>query len=162
MKLGLNGCKVSEDVGVVELKVIKNSNLRSVVQELRALIEKGGVVFVGLKNKGGARPRKPRRDPKVFRHAPHQKPGRTPAGIKQVGNKGGGCRLAVGASHCNDGLAAQQMLGEKCGARGHGKALIENGFNKWQASTGHIAHNKKVGLQAKLVGLKAFNKVDAC
>ena len=54
MELGLNGRKVSKDIGMVEFKVIDHQSLRAIVHKLRALVEKRTVVFIGLDNEKGA------------------------------------------------------------------------------------------------------------
>ncbi|MNC91112.1 hypothetical protein D3C83_73080 [compost metagenome] len=48
MELALDGREVVEDVGVVELQVVQDRGARAVVDELAALVEEGGVVFVGF------------------------------------------------------------------------------------------------------------------
>ena len=46
--------EVAEDVGVVELAVINGEDMRQVLNELTAFIEKGRVVFVALDDKRAA------------------------------------------------------------------------------------------------------------
>ena len=48
MELALHVAEIVEDVGVVELEVVQDQDVRAVVHELRALVEKRGVVLVGL------------------------------------------------------------------------------------------------------------------
>ena len=48
VELPLDRRQVVEDVGVVELQVVQDRRARPVVDELAALVEEGGVVFVGL------------------------------------------------------------------------------------------------------------------
>src|SRR4051812_5934224 len=47
-KLAFNRSEIVEDVGMVELEIIQNRGLRTVMHELGALIEERGVVFIGL------------------------------------------------------------------------------------------------------------------
>ena len=51
MELGLNLGQISENIGVVVFEIIDNERVGSVVDELRALIEKSRVILVGLYNK---------------------------------------------------------------------------------------------------------------
>ena len=44
----LDGGEVVEDVGVIELEVVDNGDLGQIMDELAALVEEGGVVFVAL------------------------------------------------------------------------------------------------------------------
>ena len=48
VELGLDRVEVGKDVGVVELEVVEDRDVRPVVDELAALVEEGAVVFVGL------------------------------------------------------------------------------------------------------------------
>src|SRR5687767_10407273 len=48
MKLPFDRRKIVEDVCVIELDIIENRGAGTVVDELRALVEKSGVVLVGL------------------------------------------------------------------------------------------------------------------
>src|SRR5215469_16898164 len=48
----LDGAEVCVDVGVVELNVSEDQRVREVVQELRTLVEEGGVVLVALDDEG--------------------------------------------------------------------------------------------------------------
>ena len=49
----LHIAQVPEDIRMVELKVIENQNVRTVVDELAPLVEKGAVVFIPLNDKRG-------------------------------------------------------------------------------------------------------------
>src|SRR5690606_8251533 len=48
MKLRLDGLQIGKDVGVIVFKIIKYGGARAVMYELRALVEKSRVVFVGF------------------------------------------------------------------------------------------------------------------
>ena len=96
--------QVLEDVRMVELKVVEQGRARAVVHKLAALVEKGGVVFVGLDHKQGAgRGRcagaQAGRDAKVQWHAAHQKPGLQPGGRQNPAQHRGGGGFAVRAGH---------------------------------------------------------------
>src|SRR3982750_2525339 len=65
------GLFVPEDVGVIELDRRQQHDVRPVVQELRSLVEEGGVVFVALDDELGAGAEAPR-PPEVERHATAQ------------------------------------------------------------------------------------------
>ena len=45
---GLDRLQVFKNIGVIELEVVDDRDLRQVMDELAALIEKGGVVFVAF------------------------------------------------------------------------------------------------------------------
>lgn len=48
VELPLDGRQIGEDVGVIELKVVKDRSARTVVDKLRTLVEEGAVVLVSL------------------------------------------------------------------------------------------------------------------
>jgi hypothetical protein len=71
VELALDRGHVGEDVGVVVLEVVEDRDQRAVVDELAALVEEGGVVFVGLDHEVG--PAAARADtPKFLGHAADQ------------------------------------------------------------------------------------------
>ena len=53
VKLPLDRCKIVKDVGVIELQVVQHGRAGPVVHELAALVEEGGVVFVGFNHEQG-------------------------------------------------------------------------------------------------------------
>src|SRR4029077_12478445 len=75
VKLCLDGLQVSEDVGVVELQVVQDRDVRKIVDELAALVEKCGVVLVGLDHEW-ATVSEPGRDGEIERHSSDQETGR--------------------------------------------------------------------------------------
>ena len=48
MELGFDGIEIGENIRMIEFDVVDDQRARTVVDELRALVEKCGVVFVGL------------------------------------------------------------------------------------------------------------------
>ena len=52
MKLRLYRSQIVEDIGVVKFEVINYQRFWLVVHELRALVEKGRIIFICLDNKG--------------------------------------------------------------------------------------------------------------
>ena len=55
VELPLDRRNIVEDVGMIELKIIQYGGPRSVMNELRALVEESGVVLVRLDDKDIAR-----------------------------------------------------------------------------------------------------------
>src|SRR5882672_1138876 len=48
MKLGLNRCKIGEDVGMIELDVVQNGNSGPIMDHLGTFIEESRIVFIGF------------------------------------------------------------------------------------------------------------------
>ena len=51
MKLALNGGQVVKNIGVVKFQIVQDGGAGAVMHELAALVEEGGVVFVGFNHK---------------------------------------------------------------------------------------------------------------
>ena len=64
MELAFDCFEVREDIAVVEFDVGNDEAPRTIVDELRALVEERGVVLVGLDDERGTAP-EPRRDAEV-------------------------------------------------------------------------------------------------
>jgi hypothetical protein len=181
VELALDGGQVVKDVGVVELQIVQHRRARAVMHELAALVEKGGVVFVGLNDKqragverpfacdGALRGAQAGRHPEVQRHAANQKARLQSGTFQNPGQHRRGGGLAVGARHSQHMAALQHMLGQPLRAAGVGQAGVQNGFHqrKLGAAVGqpgaadHIAHHEHIGAQRQLVGAEAFDQLDA-
>ena len=177
VELALNGSQVIKDVGVVELQVVQHGRAGAVMHKLAALVEKCGVVLVGLDHKHGARVAiagpggrtQACGDAKIQWHAADQKAW-LQAGSLQNPGEHRGCRgLAMGAGHGQHMAALQHMLGQPLGAAGVRGAGIQNGFHQRKLGRAiiqagpadHIAHHIHVRLQCELVGAKAFDQLNA-
>jgi hypothetical protein len=55
VELLLDGIQVIENIGVVEFQIVEDGGARRVMDELGALVEEGGVVFVGFDHKDTCR-----------------------------------------------------------------------------------------------------------
>ena len=80
VELALDRGEIVENVGVVELEIVEHQRARMVVNELGALVEQRGVVFVGFDDKKRIRCRgAPSRRNSNCRHAADQITGSSPA-----------------------------------------------------------------------------------
>ncbi|EKD96756.1 MAG: hypothetical protein ACD_23C01287G0002 [uncultured bacterium] len=165
VELALNGGQVVKDVGMVEFQIVQHRRARAVVHELAALIEKGGVVFVGFNDKQRAGVERPvacdgtprgaqaGRHPEVQRHAANQKARLQSGTFQNPGQHRRGGGLAVGSRHSQHMSALQHLLGQPLRAAGVGQAGVQNGFHerKLGAAVGqpgaadHIAHDEHIG-----------------
>jgi hypothetical protein len=96
--------EVPVDVGVVELDVREHRGNGPVVQELRPLVEEGGVVLVALDDDPAA-VSQPVVALEVLQDAADHEGGVAPGGVQDPGEEGRGRGLAVGARH-HQGLPA--------------------------------------------------------
>ena len=114
MELALDRGDVGKDVGVVVFEVVEDRDQRPVVDELAALVEERGVVFVGLDHELARRcPRAPtRRNPRRRRRSGSPARARPPAAARSGSWSSWSCRgcrrrracrgpaARVRASHC--------------------------------------------------------------
>ena len=119
VKLAFNGGQVIKNVSVVKLEVVQHGGAGSVMHELAALVEKGGVVFVRFNDKGFALAQA-RGNPKVHGDAAHQKPRLPPCLLQNPSGHGGGRCFAVGAGDGDHMATLQNMLTQPLGAAGIG------------------------------------------
>ena len=112
----LDVVEVPVDVGVVELDARDERGARSVVEELRPLVEEGGVVLVALDGEGVARAGA-RRALEVG-HAPaDQEAGVLSGGFEEPGDEGRRRRLAVRAGDDDAPLLRKDQRAEELGER---------------------------------------------
>ncbi len=148
VELRLDGGEIGEDVGVIEFEVVQDRGARPVVDELRALVEEGGVVLVGLDHEE-ARIGEPRRNAEVQRHAADQEariqparlPAATPAWTLVVVLP---CVPATASTH----LPAQHVLAEPLRARHVGQPRSRIASINGLPRVTHVADHEQVGRRA--------------
>src|SRR5690606_37333397 len=160
VKLRLDRRKIGEDVRMVEFEVVEDGGARPVVHELRTLVEKGGVVLVGLDHKecGGC---VTSGDTEVLRYAADQKTGGAAGVFQDPGQHGGGGSLAVRPRDGEYPLTGQHMLCEPLRPGDVWIAAIENGFHERIAAGDDVADHPQVRTQIELLRAKPADDVDA-
>src|SRR5699024_6501994 len=83
MELQPDVCQIREDVGMIIFQIVQHQGARPVMDKLRALVEKGGVVFIRLDHETAPGARR-RRAAEIGRYAADQKPGRQPGMFQDV------------------------------------------------------------------------------
>ena len=167
MKLSFDGGQVVKDVRVIKLEVIQNRRSGSVVDELAALVKKGGVELVCLNDKILATTQTCR-DPKVQWHPAYQKTGLKSGLIENPGQHRGGGRFAMGACHSQHMTALKYVLCKPLRSAGERRAVIQDGLHQWKfgravfqvGTADHVTDHIHVGFEAHLVGIKAFNQIN--
>ena len=165
VELGLDGGEVGENVGVVVFEVVQNGGTRAVVHELAALVEEGGIVFVGFDHEkrraagriGFGRLRQAGGNAEVLRNAADEEAGSQPGIFQHPGQHGGGGGFAVRAGHAEHPAAVQHVFGQPLRAGHIRQAAIQNGFNHRHAALGHVADHIHIGRKfVQLFGIKTF------
>src|SRR5512139_383743 len=160
VELGLDGGEVGKDVGVVVLEVVEDDGTRTVVDELGALVEEGGVVFVGLDDEEGA-VGQPRGHFEILRDAADQETGAQARIFEDPRQHGGGGGLAVGAGDGQHPFVLQNIVGQPLRTGGVGQAALEDGFHQRVAAGHDVADDEDIGLEVDLAGVPAFGQFDA-
>src|SRR4029077_5742253 len=111
MELTLNGCKIVENVRMIEFEVVQYCSAATVMNELRSLVEEGGVVFVRLDNEERRLP-EPRGDGKVFGHSADQEARRAARALQDPGEHGRYGGLAVGSCDAQNVPTGEHIVGK--------------------------------------------------
>ena len=130
------------------------------MNELRALVEECGVVFVrfdyeeraaGMASRGR----------KIERNAANQKPGGSPGALEDPGQHGRNRGFAMGAGHGEHMAPGEHMLCEPLGPRDILLAPVEDRLHERVTPRDHIADQPKVRPQCDLLLAEALDQLDA-
>jgi hypothetical protein len=145
-----------EDVDVVELDRGQDRGARTVVEELRALVEVGGVVLVALDHEVRALAQEPALA-EGDRHAADEQAG-IAAGLGQdVGDQRRGRGLAVGAGDDDAVAAGQELLAEHRRERGQGQAALAGRRDLDVIAEWALPTTTRSGPQSRLAGANPSN-----
>ncbi|OIQ73771.1 hypothetical protein GALL_445910 [mine drainage metagenome] len=159
VELGLDRGQIGEDVGVVVFEVVQHCGARTIVDELGALVEKRGVVLIGLDDKKIGT--QPCGCTEIERHAADQEAGVHSGLVEDVRQHRGGRGLAVRTGDRQRPAPAQHMLGQPLRPAHIRLPGVEYGFHQRIAARHHIADHPQVGLECELIGAVAFDQLDA-
>ena len=138
-----------EDVDVVELDRGQDRGARTVVIELRALVEVRGVVLVALDHEVGALAQQPaltERD----RHAADEQARIATRLAQDVRDQRGRRGLAVGAAHHDAVATGQQLLAQHRRERGQRQAALARRGDLDVVARVGVAHHHQVGLPVEV------------
>ncbi len=160
VELPLDGREVGEDIRVVEFQVVQDRRARAVMDELRALVEEGAVVLVGLDHEE-RRTAQARRNPEVLRH-PADQEARAHAGVLQnPGEHAGGGGLAVGTGHRQHPASLQHVVGQPLRAGNVGQALVQDMLHRRIAARQGVADHYQVRRRLQVGRIVALHQLDA-
>src|SRR5437773_11639568 len=111
MKLALDGGKIGEDIGMIELQVVQYCSAGAIMNELRALVEEGGVVLVSLYDEE-RRAGESGRNREIQWHPADEEPGEAACLLQDPRQHGCDGGLSMGARHRQYMPAAEYMLGQ--------------------------------------------------
>ncbi len=115
-----------------------------VVNELRALVEERGVVFVCLDDEEWVAAQA-RTRAEVRRHTTNEKTGIETGGLQQPRKDGGRCRLAMRAGHAQHPAIAQHLRCEPFRPGNIGNAAFEQCLDDRLPAHHHVAHHDDIG-----------------
>jgi hypothetical protein len=168
VKLALDCRQVIKDVGVVELEVVQDRGARPVMNELAALVEEGGVVFIGFDHERRCaaagqlhgRVAQSSRHAKVQRHAANQE-SRRQAGLIEDEREHRRCgRLAMGARDRQHVPVVQHVVRQPLRSACVGLVRVEQCLEKRVASRDYVADHEQIRPERELVGAVALDDLN--
>ena len=158
MELRLDRRQVGEDVGVIEFEVVEDGGARAVMDELRALVEKCGVVLVGFDDEERA-VGKPCGHAEVHWHAADQESRVEPCALQDPGEHRCRRRLAVRSGDREYPLVAQNVLAQPLRAGDVRSSGVEQRFGKWIAARHDVADHEHIGIPRHGVELRRIDSL---
>jgi hypothetical protein len=142
--------EVTEDIGVVELAVVHREHVRQVLDELAALVEERGVVFVAFDDEGAALLTGIGRVREVARDAPDEPAGLSTVGLQQDRGHTGRGGLAMRTGHDDVTAFIQQASTEKFRQRDvRLGAGFEEPFHFGMTAGGNVTDDDQIRLQLR-------------
>ena len=152
--------EVAIDVGVVELDRGQDRALRPVVEKLRPLVEKRGVVLVALDHEIAARA-EPVVGAEVLGHPADQHRGIAPGGVEHVRHDRGRGRLAMRPGDHQDPLLAEEKMPQRLGHREIRQSALEQRLRLGIGARDDVADHDQVGRGREVLRAEAFLHLDA-
>ncbi len=125
---------------MIVFQIVQDGRAGAVVHKFGALVEKGGVVFVGLDHKQGLFWIEAGRHTQAGGHATDQEVGGQLGLLQYPAQHGAGGGLAVRAGHGQNVLLVQNVLAQPLRAGCIRQTLIQNGFHQRITARHHVAH----------------------
>ena len=136
MELGFNGSEIGKDIGMIELKIIEYGRAGTVMHKFAALVEEGGVIFIGFddEERRATLGTETRRHTKVKWHTTDQKSWLITCLLEYPGQHGCGGRLAVRAGDGQHPFVMQNVFAYPLRSGYVGQAAVHDGFHQWIAA----------------------------
>ena len=150
---------------MIEFQVVQHHRAWPIVDELRALVAKRGVVLIGFddeKRRVGELSGKTCGNTEIHWHTADQKP-RGQAGIvenpRQHRSRG---RLAVRPRHRQHPTPAQDVVSQPLRPRHIGQATIKNFLQQRIATRNGVADHEDIRCERNLLDIESLNQLDPC
>jgi hypothetical protein len=147
-KVFCTAARFGEDVGVIELEVVDDRDLGQVMDELAALVEERGVVFVALDDEPFA-VREARALAQIVRDAADEETRVQSIVLEHPRQQRGGGGLAVRAADDQTAFAADEKFPEQIRQRTKAQLVIQRVFGLGIAARDGVANDDEVGLDAR-------------
>ena len=160
MKLGLDRCKIAEDISMIELNVVQNGNPRPVMHHLGTLIEEGSIVFVGFDHEMALFSQL-RRNPEIERYTPDEKAGGQSRIYQNPSQHRGRRCFSVCPGYCQDLPAEQGIFSEPLRTRNVAIASVQYELYERIAARDDIPNHPQVRIQRGLISTIPYGQFDA-
>ena len=159
MELGLDRSEVRENIRMVVFEIVDHRRFGAVMNKLRPLVEKGGVILICLDHKIIAATQS-RGQAKVGRDPADQKPRLKPGLLQNPCQHTGRAGFAMSARHGEHPLILKNMATQPFRPRGIGDAAAQHRLDDRLTAGQRIAHHHATGCRRELIGIVAVNKRD--
>ena len=150
MKLAQDRIHVVIDVGMVELDIGDRQGTGAVVDELGALVEEGGVIFVGLDDEEFRRS-EAGGDAEIGRHAANQETRFETGMVEYPGQQAAGGGLPVSARDRQDPAIPEDVLGQPLRAGIEWQAGVQQGLHHIPAPAHDVAHHHAIDVTVEML-----------
>ncbi len=152
--------EVVEDIGVIELDIVHDRNFGEVVDELGALVEKGGVIFIAFKDVDfGIVKTSPL--PEIAGDASDHKTGALSGGFKNPRKKRGGCRFPMRPCDDEIPLSAEDLIAKQFRQRNVVQLATHDLFDLGVPAALGVPDDKQVDVIAEVFRLVTVENFDA-
>ena len=160
MELAQDRIQVVVDVGVIEFDIVDRQSTRTVVDELGALVEKGGVVFIGLDDEV-FRPPEAGGYTEIGGHAADQEPRFQARVLQYPGQQAAGGGLPVSARDRQDPAIPEHVFRQPLGAGTERQAGVQQGLHHLSAPAHDVAHHHAIDLVVEMLRVVPLPHGDA-
>ncbi len=164
MELRLDRRQISEDIRMIELKIVQYRRSRTIVDEFRALIAERGIVLVSFDDKErriAVFAGQTRRYAEVHRHATDQE-ARTQARVFEDPGQHRGCgRLPVRPGDSKHPAPVQHIVSQPLRTGNIGQPTIQNLLKQRIAARDGVADHVTIRTQRQLFDTVAFDQIDS-
>ena len=161
VKLALDSREISEDIRVIEFQIVENRDIRTVVNELRTLVEERGIVLVRFHDERRTGLAKTRRASEIAQYAADEKTGFETRGFQYPGQHARRGGLAVRPRHRQNLASRQYVLRQPLRPGSIGELGVQQGFDFRIPPGERVTDDDQIRSRLEILGTIALHQLDA-